>query len=854
MVSLSLASLLQWLRLRSRLFGWDAIVAIDRSKINRLLKQEYIRRFNTASYLPPVNGELKSGNETRIFIHDFMLAHPRLSFENADLNDSRARLRMAVTGGDQLTLRKNVSDWYVQRLDWIGPLAGPELHLDLRLDDAPGHVSNDGRILLDLSKSDNFSLTFSNDEQERELGGNFFKELFNQLPAAQRIWSLGEIAPGARPLLTPKKFRLRTQAKPLPSLAPAASEKEEADGAVLAFINMKASRDGSLPDSNSDFRYLIPDDAGQDFSGTVLFNARRLIIQHLIEKFSTFIKDSAFVIEYDGQGGVTGAYCDVGHIDVPVTGAYHRAGFDYKGLKLNIEMLAVVEKTIIQAGAGQLRIDFSGDTGVRISWVATSDMEVRLVKMVSNDQSYGPEDFESLFPAKRSLTVKCFVDYELVDRLGGVLEMTRLEIDGLDVEIKPPPEVSDAQIEQARTLYAQGNSSPSHASTRGEALDPVELLLILFYVIPAMIMMPPLQAMRTAAVEPLRVRLGRDLNVEEVLEPLVKETLRLSFGNKLVSDQVRGPKDVAMFGRVNPDGGSFEVVPLDPVLEPGGKLQFKVEPARNVDWRIEALPFDAPDLGSIDPKTGWYSAPAASAITAGFIQARITATDPQSRVTASALVTVVDHAIALSPMLEVVAPGGAVELTAGARETADFEWSFVNPLPHGALREPGSTARFNTYVAGADSLKEAFKLDLVKVRSKGSGAERITCLVTQMKKKKPMPVTTEEWGSGPVNDWVRLALWVGGQKQEGVEWTVLYGPGDAKGDQYEVSRNRRDRFAVVAGRVDDPEWGVLEGFIILPLPLDGAVEAYQAQSSLGRRLRLTNRTFAGASSAHASQP
>ncbi|MNH26017.1 hypothetical protein D3C79_860460 [compost metagenome] len=117
-----------------------------------------------------------------------------------------------------------------------------------------------------------------------------------------------------------------------------------------------------------------------------------------------------------------------------------------------------------------------------------------------------------------------------------------------------------------------------------------------------------------------------------------------------------------------------------------------------------------------------------------------------------------------------------------------------------------------------------------------------------------MPVTTEEWGSSTEHDWVRLALWVGSVEQEGVEWSVLYGPGGVKGDQYEVRRNRRDRFAVVAGRVESSEWGVFEGFVILPLPLDGAVEGYQAQSSLDRRLRLASGARALAHSASASQP
>lgn len=116
-----------------------------------------------------------------------------------------------------------------------------------------------------------------------------------------------------------------------------------------------------------------------------------------------------------------------------------------------------------------------------------------------------------------------------------------------------------------------------------------------------------------------------------------------------------------------------------------------------------------------------------------------------------------------------------------------------------------------------------------------------------------MPVTPEEWGSSIETDWVRPALWVATDEQKDVEWSVVYGPGTISQDRYEVKRNSRDRFAVVAGRVRSQEWGHLEGFIILPLPLDASIEAYEAQSSVTRR-RLATSTQTSTASNEAPKP
>ncbi|MEJ5906404.1 hypothetical protein V7V80_17095 [Pseudomonas kermanshahensis] len=831
MSSTSLESVLQWLRAHDRLFGWDAIVALDRGKLNALLAQEYIRRFNTQSFLEPVNGELSVSNESKTLIHDFLLAHPRLSFENADLFDAKARLRMAVIGGNQLGLRKDVSHWYVQRLDWIGPLAGPELRLDLRLDDVPGDVSAGGAIMLDLSKSDNFTLTFSNQEEERELGGNFFKELFQRLPDEQRVWPLGSIASGNRPLLRPESFKLRTQAKPASALAPAAEGSQEGDGAMLAFIRMHKGLGGSMPDSNSDFRYLIPDKGTKDFSAAGIFNARRLILEHLLGRLTSLMipmmpSGLRYQIDADSKGVLTGASEFWGVISSPMINAT-------VPISLGPSHLVEIDMETLRGpvSALPLRVEVDDD-GARVTWLMKLNASAKMLSLRDNYNLHTADDFPDLKVVNINKDITCLIAYRRADRQGGAYELSSFIFDGLE-------EASPGGLEASNTqsLGLRKGLGDFHKNF---------IRAIYHYAIR--------KAVEDKVVGLLREKLAMDLNVDQLLEPLVKETLHFNFGNAFVGDEVHGAKAIAVFGNVSPDGNNFAVHPMEPVLQPGGTLQFKVEPpVNNVRWQVDALQVFSDEVGSIDPD-GTYHAPFALGFKGGFTQVRITATDPITAVTRSALVTVVDHAIALSPLLEVTAPGESLELTAGNGGTVDIEWSFANANPHGRLADPDASGAANTYIAGADSRTDAFKVDVITVRNKGVYGERSTCVVTRMKRKKPMPVTPEEWGSSIETDWVRPALWVGTDEQKDVEWSVVYGPGTISQDRYEVKRNSRDRFAVVAGRVQSQEWGDLEGFIILPLPLDASIEAYEAQSSVTRRRRLATSTQTSTASTEAPKP
>ncbi len=836
MSELTQENLLNWLRSRSRLLGWDGIVAMDRSKINGVLSQEYIERFNTQAYLEPVSGDINLGPSAKVFIHDFTLDRPRLSFENADLNDSKARLRMAVIGGNQVNLRKDVDHWYPQRLDRIGPLTGPQLLLNLRLPDVPGSVSGSGAILLDLSRSDDFSLTFSDQQDERELGGNFFKELFNRLPPEQRVWSLGQVEASSNDHIQAEAFRLRTQAKPWPKNVPTPliGSDVEGDGALLVFIRMHGGRDGSLPDANSDFRYLIVDDRSEGSSATALYDSGRLLMVQLIGRLSKVFIDLGFRLNANSNGNYISATAQHGHYYSPpqqfsLEKPLWWVTWEEPHPNPEVEPFFTYYVDLLAETEGNGMVPIASGFGINIRNRKTVEirlafMVTQLVEMIDywDDKGlFSKSDFKDWNVNEVASPIAVEIDYRIVDRAGGVLELERFTVNGIDASV----DFSASSFEQASETLRQYGSG-----LQNEMEDQKKFWYALVVAGLAQTVLNTISTMQYESFAgPLREALAKDLPVSDVVEPLVKETIRLAFGQSIHSDEVRIPNDIVAFGQVKPDSGRFLVTPLEPVISAGGTQRFAVEPAdAEVTWSVEPLQGFASSVERIDDD-GLYHAPGAEEFQGSFLRRRVIATHKYSGERSMALITIMQNSIDLSPLVEICAPNAEVTLKGGSPGVGELQWSFITTKPGGRLLT--TTGAQVTYKASPEQTGKAYSIDEVQVRNGSSGGSRSVCLITRMAKKKPMPITLEEYGTEAGKDWVRLALRVNGQIQENVQWKVLNGPGDFVGGVYQANPDSDARFAVVEGRVEQKPWGWMEGFIILPLPLESATSTYQVLAS-----------------------
>ncbi|KTB71121.1 hypothetical protein AO067_24745 [Pseudomonas viridiflava ICMP 13104] len=116
-------ALLELLNVRPSTLGWDAVVVYNRGRANALMMQQYIQKLTAENYLRPIDGEIPSvdGSNLKFFTAEnylrpidgeipsvdgsnlkffgIQLGIPRLSFENASLTDSRARVTLPIMGG-----------------------------------------------------------------------------------------------------------------------------------------------------------------------------------------------------------------------------------------------------------------------------------------------------------------------------------------------------------------------------------------------------------------------------------------------------------------------------------------------------------------------------------------------------------------------------------------------------------------------------------------------------------------------------------------------------------------------------------------------------------------------------------
>ncbi|WP_053145949.1 hypothetical protein [Pseudomonas sp. P97.38] len=791
----SMESLLAWMKVKTRLLDWGMIVALERSKANLLMRQEYIRRFDSGSYLPPIRGEVSIvDNRWMQVISDFVMDVPLLSFENANLNDSKAMLTMSVVGGSQLTLSKESVGWKVEKVDEIDPLQGPKLYLDLLLHQVPGDVDVDGRIMLDLKKSDNFRLTFGETAEEQRLGGNFFKDLFNQLSDDKRIWPLGRIERGTNESMRPKSFGLRTQASGAAARDPRSSE--HGNGAILAFVRMEDStKEGEFPGENSDFRYLIPDDAEKDYSATVLFDWARLSPmlgwqQQLIDSVKTLFSTDDLEYLYNAENELDTVVVKSGGITI---GVDHEYRFPLTIEHVTVEAIVKRKASVVLANSDQPFTLTLSSRGASMRWRSECLEDLELYYTDHNSDTVGPIDMGV------DMIYELEAVFELVDVAGsdGKVE-TVMKPAIFNMSISP---MYDEPIEQKE-------------SARGIAELILGLVLYLF--------VKTLEGIHTQFGESsIRSKLHvQVLSASIALKPLIDDLIKMSFGQAITHEQIRSPHDIGYFGRINPTQTSFVINPMQPLVSGGVPQQFRTEPTiPGVQWAVEALVEDAGDPGDIDAN-GLYNPPVAASIEGRFKRVRVTATDPGSGYRTSALVTVLVNELSIHPLIQICDIGNSVELKAGSLSEDELLWSIKNPVANesGEVRPSDKPEGDHVYHHGPQVPDKTYVLDEIEVKNRRTNQTRsVHVLALQGTPGLTVKMLSTDISQGQV----QLEGLVNNKPKSPV-WTLpLGGPGsiDASTGLYQADPTATERFVLIFAELDDPDWGKFEGHLILPLPL-----------------------------------
>jgi hypothetical protein len=299
MSGMSRAEILAWMSGKTKTLGWNSIVSYDRSRVNKILGDEYVLKTGEGNIVDPMSGpaEVLGGV---VEVSNLTLGNPLMSFYDSTLNDSKVNLQMPLMGGSFTTYEgADEEQYHVVEYNTIQP--GDELFVDMivSLSNTQGTVNDKGEVLLNLGEAVDWKVNFGDSEDVENALGIFIQNEYTNAPAENKKYLLGMVDPNGDSPLTPVSFAIRTQPEP---------DNDNGGGAVVMFIKTKAdesSADPGLPIETSDFEYLIPNDV--DGNGVAIYSSSVLI------KSNTIFEDilSHHYVAINGNG----LTCSVAGVD-----------------------------------------------------------------------------------------------------------------------------------------------------------------------------------------------------------------------------------------------------------------------------------------------------------------------------------------------------------------------------------------------------------------------------------------------------------------------------------------------------------------------------------------------------------
>lgn len=252
--------LLESMNGKSCTWGWGAITAFSRSRLNNLIEQQFIEGYSEGRYFPVFSTEFSLNFVYRdIKIEKIILGKPLISFESASLDLSKVTVTMNLVGGNYSEVKRGpgvpalLNSWVK-----IKETHGFNVKFELDLSVTRGDIDSIGKVTMDISRATNFSTNIGDLNEINDEFTQRLKVYFDGLPAHKKIFNLGVLNLTGYNPLTPVSFHIRTQRAPGAELRGAVNAD---DGAVLVFIDLAGSTPGNTwPGEGSDFQYFIPDD------------------------------------------------------------------------------------------------------------------------------------------------------------------------------------------------------------------------------------------------------------------------------------------------------------------------------------------------------------------------------------------------------------------------------------------------------------------------------------------------------------------------------------------------------------------------------------------------------------------
>lgn len=801
-------SILSWLAIKPQTLEWDAIVAYDRNKTNTVLMQEYISRFSTDSFMEPYNEDIPTGDDTREVLYDYTFDRPRLSFVNAYIKDSMARLTLKVIGGSQIRIQTLPGGMpQVTKMWAVDALDGPELSMDIELKRAEGLVDSAGVVYLDLAEGvkDSYRLSFANTDAERKKGGDYFKARFLELEDIITKFELNNLGSNEGHYLQPINFYIRTHAAPGSKLRGAANA---GDGAVLMFIVMDGGETHGIPVKDEDWQYLIPEDGNH--SCTVLLGNRYLMKKIISEgcKSISTSDDFDFHIDYLGAG-------ETGFVDkLTVTNglreikevALENPSTHFKSLSIAPFKLPMGKSTALPTAYADPEPDpivmgFTATPEVLekadktkertgkliVEWRGTQDQPVSLT---TNNNTLYKKSIGSTWLWEKK--------YEFIlEGQPAALKMKETSDAGKEYYLVRPGQF--ATVEEVAQYFDEISNSvdPQLGRVLKEAMDSF-------------------------------VKASEEIDIFRLNSLLFRgdDTVHLN--------SVHFPGDLALFGEIAPSLTKFVISPLEYRMGPGGTYTFATTPSQTgLQWSVDFIKGDDdtedPKKGTIDAN-GKYTAPSSTLIEGLYKRVRVTATSADGKYSSSALVTIVTRDIAINPLVQVggaTLPGQSprkLELSAGSLEEAPLVWSIKDPKSGSSVVPSTEEGGDHTYIPGAaDGNGKAITIDEIIVENTKTKNKQ-SSFVVLVHNAQLSSVRINEAESSQTS--IKLELLSNGKPlpPENItfSWELLAGSGSIEkaSGVFTPNPDGAHKFAVVYVSALLELYGIyVYGYMILPIPL-----------------------------------
>lgn len=761
---------MSWLRVKPRTYKWDALMAYDRVRVNRLLVENYIDQIWYGSVIGPITRLIPIvENSNWEYISDYSLSEPRISFQNSDINSSKATLNMNMIGGVSLMITKPANrPKQINEVNVVDAVQGNRLIGTISLGDSEGQVSDDGRVFINLRDALDLEVDIRDSAVARSLTGIVFQQMFEELDEDQQRYVFGELGPvGENDFLDPRRFMIRTYPAPETSVR---GSPNYGDGAVMVFVAGKNSDEGAGPISTAGWIYPVPEGC----SATLLIG-NHFVVRRLLEEG---LRNTGELVQAvaDNQD----------YLDAPAGGLTITAGHRCQDVSAattvgNIREF-VMETTLpfttrSDLGTAHFRIDAGGER-FRLSWTGGSDD--------GSPGSYG------VFTGKDSTGFQASGKFELSWSASRTYEV---------------------QVDERGELVAVEDESLRHHSC-DTSVGPMDVMFN-----PAIdLIIAEIRKFGLTCIENTMVSVAEPLHEINLFRLhgllLGRRYLRLKSAHYL--------HDMALLCDFYPRFTSFDMEPMEALVGPGRTLQFRTEPEMpGAQWGLKLVAGESP--GTISA-SGLYTAPTEAEMPLHYGMVVVTAYNGDF--IARGLVRIVKRPVVANPLVTMTGLGGAwTRFRAGSIEGGPVSWELRSttgarleeiPPPDADVEfEPGD--RFYYSGPAVDDVgEEMIALDEILVTS-SSGDTHVSSIVVVKDDAQQISIVK---GSMTPNGVTLQMVGPEGPFEGGVQWSLLAGGGrvDENG-KFSIDAASGHKYAVVVGKFRIPGWGWIGGYIILPIPL-----------------------------------